>query len=422
MNRDNLLWTAWREKIFTAAWILYAGYYICRKDISASKGIGITSLAVSLACFGAMYAVGQVAGGIMADRIGGRRTALFGATISVLCTLALSVCNAPLLMLILQLGNGFGQGFGWPSLVKLLGGWFRDDERNIVLSWWSTSYILGGLLASSINEWLMLYASAPSHPRFHPAYIASASLLVACAFLFFKETHNLPETPAISPVASERLSQRESWKELLSNRSIRFISAVYFFLKMTRYTLLFWLPNYLVTAAGYRPYATSHVASYFELFGFLGPLATGYAVQRYFKNKLLAVGAGMLFALAFLCLLHPLLASSSTFALVSSIALMGILIHGADILISGMAVLDVVPAGLHGRAVGLVNAVGSIGQALSPLLITVYVSHLGWTSLFDLFVFFALVAGSLCAFGARQNNKDKPALNRSVLEPVHTSH
>jgi sugar phosphate permease len=117
-----------------------------------------------------------------------------------------------------------------------------------------------------------------------------------------------------------------------------------------------------------------------------------------------------------------LLASSSTFALVSSIALMGILIHGADILISGMAVLDVVPAGLHGRAVGLVNAVGSIGQALSPLLITVYVLHLGWTSLFDLFVFFALVAGSLCALGARQNNKDKPALNRSVLEPVHTSH
>ena len=422
MNGDKLLWTAWRQRIFTAAWILYAGYYICRKDIGASKGIGITSLAVSLACFGAMYAVGQVVGGSMADRHGARRTALAGASISVLCTLALSVCNAPLLMLILQLGNGFGQGFGWPALIKLLGGWFRGQERNIVLSWWSTSYILGGLLASSINEWLMLYVSSPSHRGFHPAYIASASLLIACALLFFKETHNLPETPAISTAATDRLSQDDSWAQLLSNRDIRFISGVYFFLKMTRYTLLFWLPNYLVAAAGYRPYATSHVASYFELFGFLGPLATGYAVQRYFKNKLMAMGAGMLFALAFLCLLHPLLASSSAFALVLSIALMGILIHGADILISGMAVLEVVPARLHGRAAGLVNAVGSIGQALSPLLITVYVSHLGWTSLFDLFVFFALVAGTLCAFGARKNTNDKPVLNRSVLEPAHTSH
>jgi sugar phosphate permease len=421
MSRDKLLWTAWRERIFTAAWILYAGYYVCRKDIGAGKGIGVTSLAVSLACFGAMYAVGQVVGGIMADRVGARRTALCGAIISVLCTLTLSICNTPLLMLALQLGNGFGQGFGWPSLVKLLGGWFRSDERNIVLSWWSTSYILGGLLASSLNEWLILHLTVATHPAFHPAYIASAGLLIACAALFFKETHNLPDTPAISSATVDRMPERESWAALVSNRNVRFISAVYFFLKMTRYTLLFWLPNYLVAEAGYRPHATSHVASYFELLGFVGPLAVGYAVQRYFKNRLLALGAGMLFGLAFLCLLHPLLASSSAFALVLSIALMGVLVHGADILISGMAVLQAVPAGLHGRAAGLVNAVGSIGQALSPLLITLYVSHFGWTSLFDLFVFFALAAGTLCAFAARQKNHDKPALNRSVLEPARTS-
>jgi len=31
----------------------------------------------------------------------------------------------------------------------------------------------------------------------------------------------------------------------------------------------------------------------------------------------------------------------------------------------------------------------------------VFVLHFGWTKLFDLFVFFALVAGSVSAFGAR---------------------
>jgi sugar phosphate permease len=135
----------------------------------------------------------------------------------------------------------------------------------------------------------------------------------------------------------------------------------------------------------------------------------------------MALGTGLLFGLAFLCLLHPLLASGSGFAMVISIALMGIIIHGADIVISGMAVLDAVPGRLQGRAAGLVNAVGSIGQALSPLLITVYFSHLGWTRLFDLFVFFALAAGSLCALGTRQENNVKTAPNRSVLEPVRSS-
>jgi sugar phosphate permease len=83
---------------------------------------------------------------------------------------------------------------------------------------------------------------------------------------------------------------------------------------------------------------------------------------------------------------------------------------------SGMAVLDAVPHELHGRASGLVNAIGSIGQALSPLLITVYVSHLGWTKLFDLFVFFALVAGTICVFGARKETQFTSRPNRSILE------
>jgi sugar phosphate permease len=107
--------------------------------------------------------------------------------------------------------------------------------------------------------------------------------------------------------------------------------------------------------------------------------------------------------------------------MVISIAVMGIIIHGADIVISGMAVLDAVPGRLQGRAAGLVNAVGSIGQALSPLLITVYVSHLGWTRLFDLFVFFALVAGTLSALGTRQEDNVRMMPNRSVLEPVRSS-
>ena len=123
----------------------------------------------------------------------------------------------------------------------------------------------------------------------------------------------------------------------------------------------------------------------------------------------------MLFALAFLCLLHPMMASSSGFAVTISIALMGILIYGADVLMSGMAVLDSVPEELHGRAAGFVNGVGSIGQMISPFLVTVFVSRLGWTRLFDLFVFFALVAGAICVFGSHQLVRTSKS-NRSDIE------
>lgn len=415
MSARTKLWHAWRTHVFSAAWILYAGYYICRKDIGVAKGTHISSLAVTLACFGAMYAIGQLVGGSLADRIGARQTAVTGAGISALCTLALVVCNHPVVILLLQLGNGFGQGFGWPALLKLLGGWFRKGERNIVLSWWSTSYILGGLLASSLTEWLTLTTGFVAHANFHPAYLVSSTLLICCALFFFKETHRLPEAPSAGD-HKEATANHESWRALLGNRAIRSISGAYFFLKMMRYTLLFWLPNYLISDMGYRAHVAGHMSSYFELFGFLGPLAVGYTLQRCFKGRAMALGAGMLFSLAFLCLLHPMLAGNGSFGLVLSIALMGILVHGADILISGMAVLDKVPTGLHGRAAGLVNAIGSIGQVLSPLLITLYVSHLGWTRLFDLFVFFALAAGTICAFGSKKKSHVRPLHNRSALE------
>jgi len=111
-----------------------------------------------------------------------------------------------------------------------------------------------------------------------------------------------------------------------------------------------------------------------------------------------------------------MLAESGWFGMVVSISLMGILIHGADLLMSGMAVLDAVPERLHGRATGLVNGFGSIGQVISPLLATIFVARLGWTQLFDLFVFFALIAGSICAFGAHLTPPLTPPTNRSVLE------
>jgi len=419
MSMDETSWAQWRGRVFLAAWTLYAGYYACRKDMGTAKGGAISSLAVSLACFGGMYAVGQLVGGTLADRIGPRRTALAGAGISILCTVSLVWCNQPTMALLLQLGNGFGQGFGWPSLLKLLGGWFKPGERDRVLGWWSTSYILGGLLASSLTAWLLLNTDVASRTGFHPAYLVSSAVLLCSVFFFFRKTDRLPAAlPGVEPLSTppEPSTQDRPWRQLLSNPKIRIIASMYFFLKMTRYTLLFWLPNYLISGLGYRTASAEHMASYFELFGFLGPIAVGYAVQHYFGRRRMTLGACLLFALAFICLLHPMFAGSSATGLVLSIALMGILIHGADILMSGMAVLDAVPHELHGRASGFVNAIGSIGQALSPLLITVYVSHLGWTKLFDLFVFFALVAGAICAFGYRKEARLTPRPNRSALE------
>lgn len=416
MKRAETTLTAWRSRTFLGAWVLYAGYYICRKDVAMTTGSNISRVALVLACFGATYALAQLVGGALADRFGGRRIALAGACISSVCTLSLAWCSHPWTGLVLQLGNGFGQGLGWPSLLKLLGSWFRRNERDRVLGWWSTSYILGGVLATSLTAWLLAHAGFAAHMGIDLAFLVPALILLGAAVFFCRETTETPEPVYPSQPSAEFRSEASGgpWLQILRNRHIRRICGMYFFLKMTRYTLLFWLPLYLTAGVGYASYRAEHTASCFELCGFLGPVAVGYASEKWFGDRRFTLATGMLFLLAFVCLLHPMLADSGWFGLIVSISLMGILIHGADMLMSGMAVLDAVPGELHGRAVGLVNAVGSAGQVVSPLLVTYFVSRLGWTKLFDLFVFFALVAGAICA-SATHSRMDETSRSKGLL-------
>lgn len=425
MSADRKSLATSRTQVFLSAWVLYAGYYICRKDIHPNSDPGVSHLAFSLICFGAAYAISQFAGGLLADGFGARQTALTGAGISILSTSLLAFHPASNVELLLVLGNGLGQGLGWPSILRLIGEWFRRGERDRVLGWWSTSYILGGVLATSLTAWLAVHTRALTLTGFQPAYLISSAVLLLAALLFYWGTSRLasPASPELldltSALPASQLTQAGAWREVLANPRIQVISAVYFFLKMTRYTLLFWLPLYLTSSLGYTQHSAENFASYFELLGFLGPLGGAYAVQRWFGERRMALGAGMLFALAFVCLLHPVLAGSGWFGTAVSIALMGVLIYGADVLMSAMAVLDAVPGPVQGRAAGFVNGIGSIGQTLSPFLVTVFASQFGWTKLFDLFVFFALVAGGVCAFGARFQTDQPASINRSVDKSAH---
>jgi len=252
-----------------------------------------------------------------------------------------------------------------------------------------------------------------------PAYLVVAAVLLIVVLVCIQMTRGLPAVPQ-GRTEQSRTDGRsgEGWSWVLRNRRIRFLSVGYFFLKMTRYTLLFWLPHYLISSAGCTTWSAARIASCFELFGIVGPIAVACALKRWVSGSSMQMGATILFGLAFACLLHPLLAGSGLLGLVVSVSLMGMLVHGADLLVSGMAVLDSAPSPVHGRAVGFVNGIGSVGQAISPLLATLFVAHYGWARLFDVFVLFAVLSGVICLLG----RDDKPVKHRELtVQPMSSS-
>jgi sugar phosphate permease len=170
---------------------------------------------------------------------------------------------------------------------------------------------------------------------------------------------------------------------------------MYFFLKITRYSLLFWMPLYLVQRMQYSESQAGYTSSLFELVGFSGALIAGYVSDRLMNGRRYPVGATMLFLLAAALLMHPVFARLGPVAMGCSISLLGILVYGPDLLMSGPASIDAVSPRHAARAAGIVNGIGSLGQLISAYVVAVIVTRFGWDQLFTFFLLCAVAAGGL---------------------------
>jgi len=89
------------------------------------------------------------------------------------------------------------------------------------------------------------------------------------------------------------------------------ITVMYFCVKMRRYAFLFWLPLYMTEYLGYAKPQAGYASSVYELIGFLGVLAAGYVSERWAGSRFV-VGASMLFMLAVLCAIYPMISASAS--------------------------------------------------------------------------------------------------------------
>src|SRR5215831_2371989 len=398
-------WARWRFRVFLAGWGMYAAYYFCRKNLSVvmpmmarDSHYGNFDLAQLVFVFSLAYAFGQFAAGALADRFGGRFTGVLGAVISAACTAAMAAfANDRQALLLLQIGNGLGQGCGWTACLKVLRAWFERKERGTVMAWWGTCYVLGGFLATVFATFAATQMFLLPDLGWRRGFLFPAVILGAAAVWFALAVRNSPEEtglPACAPDEGEHPGKGSAW-EAARTPEVWILAGMYFFLKITRYSLLFWLPLYLVQRMQYSAEWAGYTSSLFELVGFSGALIAGYVSDRLLKGRRYPVGASMLFGLAGWLVVHPVIGRLGPGAMAISISVLGILVYGPDLLMSGPASVDAVPGEHAARAAGIVNGVGSLGQLISAYVVAVVVSRFGWDQLFTFFLICAAAAGAL---------------------------
>lgn len=411
---------SWRWRIFAVTWLAYAGFYLCRKNLSVtvpllSADLGYSNLQLANIFFGysLLYALGQFGFGVLADRFGSRLIVTLGLLVAVVSNLMMGFATSLVVLTLLACLNGAGQSAGWPGLVKTMASWFRHRERGVVMAWWTTNYVIGGFVGTIFATYVVTSRWLFPGLGWHRGFWVPAVALSAVTVVFAALVRNRPSDaglPAIVAIEDEPrpapgrvscehpfLETARTYVRMLGDPEVWTVAVGALFSKVIRYSFLFWLPLYLTQKLKYGAGEAGYTSSLFELAGFGGALVGGYFSDRFMQSRRLPVAAMMMWGLAGACWLHPTLAGLGHVGVAASVCLIGIMNYGPDTLLQGAASQDVGARWGVGKASGFVDGVSSVGQLFSSYLVGYIAQNYGWDYLFHVFVGLALLGGAIMA-------------------------
>ena len=375
---------------FGVTWLSYATYYLGRKGFSVTKarvvkelGVSDTALATIDTGYLGAYALGQFVNGFIGDRIGARRLVSAGMVLAALTCAAFGAGRSAVFLLVAFTLNGFAQSTGWPGTTKGMAEWTKPERRGAVMGLWCTCYQVGGIAATWFCTLLL------GRYGWRSAFFVPAVCIAAVGVLVFFTLRPGPYAVASRPAGTQRLGID---REVFRNATLWSYGIAYFFIKLIRYSVLFWLPYYLHTALGLGEVEAGYLSISFEVGGVLGAISIGLASDKLAHMTRSAVAAAGLLGLAGALLLYASVAPSSPILQFSLMALIGALLFGPDSLVSGAAAQDAGGPAAAASATGFVNGIGSIGALLQGYVTVGIRRAYGWSAVFYVFVAFALLA------------------------------
>ena len=414
----NKIYELWRYKIFGITWLTYAGFYLTRASFAVAK-IGILDdpeIPMTAEQMGGIdgiyligYAVGQFIWGILGDKLGTRKIVLGGLFASIIAGFAMGVSSIMLAFGVFSLMQGLSQSTGWAPLAKNITNWFSLHERGVVMGWWATNYTIGGLVGAPIAGLAVAYFLDWRFAFFIPAIILSIVLI-----LFYLIQKNKPEDvglptiekyhkEAVPKVLDENGDEKDvegSWKMIfgvIKNPMVLLLGAMYFFLKPTRYAILFWGPLFISESLGTGVAESAFINGAFFLAGPLSVLAGGYASDKLFQSRRMPYSAISMLLLAVVLFFFNdiVLAYHSRMVSAGLLFLLGFFLYGPDSLVSATAAVDFGTRKGASTASGVINGLGSIGAVIGGTIPGFFKATWGWDGVFMLMAGSVLMAASL---------------------------
>lgn len=344
--------------------------------IQRDMGFSKEQMGMVFSAFTLAYALFEIPGGWLGDRLGPRRVLMRVVAFWSVFTAATGYAWNLGSMVVCRFLFGAGEAGAFPNITKMFTIWLPQRERGVAqgITWLSARW--GGAFTPLLVLWILSFVS------WRHAFVIFGFLGLIWAVLFFswfrdnpREHRGMSERELAELEGAERNLDSHAaipWKKLLASRTVLLLWLYYFCISYVWYFYITWLPTYMSEALNLDPKSTlAAVLGGLPLFlGGIGCFAGGWiahAITRRFTGLGLArrivgvagmIGAGVL-------LVVSTLASNPVLAMIA----MGLSGFFNDLSMPGAwgACMDV-GGKVAGSLSGSMNMMGNLGGFLGPLI------------------------------------------------------
>ena len=365
--------------------------------ISRDLGLSASQMGWVFSAFTLAYALFEIPGGYLGDRIGPRRVLLrivvWWSGFTALTGGAWSWAS----LVVTRFLFGAGEAGCFPNLTKAFNRWLPAAERPRAqgIMWMSARW--GGAAAPLLVFGCLQFAD------WRTTFVIFGALGVVWAFLFYRWYRDDPRQHAAVNAAEAALLPVEvaggpagiPWGKLVRSRTVWCLCAQYAAVSYGWYFFITWFPTYLLKARGFDLKQSAVLAGTPLLLGGFGALASGWIMPR-LSRRVGSVRRG-LSATALATAAGLLVLSTLTANPYLAVAMIALVSFCNDLTVPGAwtACMDV-----GGRAVGTLggamNMMGNLGGFLSPIVIGYLVQRTNsWTLAFHVTAAVYLVGAGL---------------------------
>lgn len=398
----------WRAVTLAALFTGYAGYYVCRSNLSVAAPlirqefpeVGKTELGLLSSAGLVAYALGKIVNGLLADLFGGRRVFLIGMFLSAACVVAFGLSAGLTGFLVTWVANRFVQSMGWGALVGIAGRWYPVRIYASVMGVLSLSYLIGDGLAR-----LYLGQIMDMGVGWRGLFFASAGTLLVIALVGTRTVYDRPSDLGLADPESRKVTETETalgvrtlLGPLFRNPTFWLACAMNAGLTLIRETFNYWTPLFLKEEADLPAAWAAAASGVFPGAGALAAVTAGVLSDRLRGQRGRIVFPSLVALTAALLTLGLVDVRGRPGLALVLIAAVAFALMAPYTFCSGVIPLDLGGRRGSGTAAGLIDAAGYLGAVLSGLGVGALAeSTYGWVGAF---VALSLAAGLTCAVAA----------------------